>query len=57
MRWRIFPFLFEVLDGEPRLNWEHDDLAWVAPEEIGAYGTMGWLPQVYFSLEAAARKP
>jgi len=54
--WRIHPFLFEVLEGEPRLNWEHDELTWVAPAAIGAYGTMHWLSPVYFSLEATARR-
>ena len=54
--WRIHPFLFEVLAGEPRLNWEHDDLTWVEPAAIGAYGTMHWLTPVYFSLETIARR-
>jgi diadenosine tetraphosphate (Ap4A) HIT family hydrolase/8-oxo-dGTP pyrophosphatase MutT (NUDIX family) len=54
--WRIHPFLFEVLEGEPRLNWEHDEVAWVHPSEIASYHTLGWLPQVYYSLESLARR-
>jgi diadenosine tetraphosphate (Ap4A) HIT family hydrolase/ADP-ribose pyrophosphatase YjhB (NUDIX family) len=56
MQWRIFPFLFEVLQGEPQLNWEHDAFVWVDPTEISSYGTMHWLPQVYHSLEATTRR-
>ncbi len=55
IRWRIHPFLFEVVEGEPRLNWEHDDLMWVAPEDIASYGTMPWLPPVFYSLQTLAR--
>src|SRR5438270_865084 len=54
--WRIHPFLFEVLEGEPRLNWEHDDIAWVRPSELASYHTLGWLPQVFYNLEALSRR-
>jgi diadenosine tetraphosphate (Ap4A) HIT family hydrolase/8-oxo-dGTP pyrophosphatase MutT (NUDIX family) len=42
--WRIHPFLFEVKDGEPRLNWEHTELAWVHPWEVDAYDTIRSFP-------------
>ncbi|HZT06807.1 MAG TPA: NUDIX domain-containing protein [Chloroflexota bacterium] len=55
IRWRVHPFLFRVLDGEPHLNWEHDELAWVEPRMIPAYRCMPWVGDVYESLDASAR--
>jgi diadenosine tetraphosphate (Ap4A) HIT family hydrolase len=45
-RWRVYPFLFEVVAGEPRLNWEHVDLRWVVPGDVAGFDTVGWLPSV-----------
>ena len=44
--WRIHPFLFDVIDGEPRLNWEHTDLRWVYPGEVFDYETVGSFPEI-----------
>jgi len=33
---RIHPFLFDCLDGEPRLNYENDEARWLTMEEIRA---------------------
>ena len=50
-------FIAEAPPGfEPTLNWEHDDLVWVDPSEIASYHTLGWLPRVYYSLEAIAHR-
>lgn len=46
-RWRIHAFLFEVLGGEPQLNWEHVAKAWVTPAEMAAYDCVRWLPELY----------
>lgn len=50
MRWRIHPFVFEVREGEPTLNWEHVDKAWVHPHEMRAYDCVRWLPDLYAGL-------
>lgn len=55
--WRIHPFLFDVLEGEPRLNWEHTELVWVLPGEVEQYDTVASLPylvQVLMGGEDAA---
>lgn len=44
--WRIHPFLFDLMEGEPRLNWEHSSLAWILPTELGAYECIGSLPEL-----------
>ncbi len=46
-RWRIHAFLFQVLEGEPQLNWEHVAKAWVTPAEMAAYDCVRWLPELY----------
>jgi 8-oxo-dGTP pyrophosphatase MutT (NUDIX family) len=42
-RWRVHAFLLDVLDGEPRLNWEHVDLRWIEPRDLGGLNTIPWL--------------
>jgi ADP-ribose pyrophosphatase YjhB (NUDIX family) len=40
-QWRVHPFLFRV--AEPthiRLNWEHTEMRWVAPEEMRSMKTV-----------------
>ncbi|MBI4492819.1 MAG: NUDIX domain-containing protein [Chloroflexi bacterium] len=44
--WQIHPFLFDLLEGEPRLNWEHTDLAWVLPEQVARYDCVTWLAEL-----------
>jgi 8-oxo-dGTP pyrophosphatase MutT (NUDIX family) len=56
LRWRIHPFAFEVQEGEPTLNWEHVDKAWVRPDEMRAYDCVFWLPDVYAGLASAAAR-
>ena len=48
--WLVYPFLFDLLHGEPRLNWEHQELAWVDPADLGRYNTVAWLPLVYHTV-------
>jgi len=39
--WRVHPFLFEALRPEVvRIDWEHSEFAWLAPEEIGGLETV-----------------
>lgn len=44
--WRIYAFLFDLLESEPTLNWEHTDLAWVHPWEVERYDCVGSLPEL-----------
>jgi len=33
--WRVHPFRFTLVEGkEPRLDWEHVELKWIAPEQL-----------------------
>lgn len=54
LRWRIHPFLFQVLDGEPILSWEHEELAWVAPQEIATRDCVRGLPELLDGLRAGS---
>ena len=45
-RWQVHPFLFDVVDGEPRLNWEHVDLRWIPRSDLASFDMVGWLPRV-----------
>ena len=39
--WRVHPFRLDLAPGvEPRLDWEHVELAWIAPEEIRRMDTV-----------------
>lgn len=52
IEWRVYPFLFPLLAGEPVLNWEHVELAWVEPAALRSYRTVRWLPALYERLRA-----
>ena len=40
-RWQVRPFLFEALRPDAvRIDWEHDEFAWTAPDEIEALETV-----------------
>lgn len=41
--WAVHPFLFEDLGVEVRLDWEHTEYAWIAPEELSGFQTVGGL--------------
>jgi hypothetical protein len=48
--WTIHPFLFEVGDEEPRLDWEHTEFAWVEPKELSGYDTVPGFQKVLGTL-------
>jgi len=48
--WVVHPFLFDDLGVEVALDWEHTQLAWIEPIELGAYDTVIGLRR---TLEAA----
>ncbi len=55
--WVVHPFLFDIEDpGAIRLDWEHLELNWAAPEEVGGYATVPSLAEALAScLEAEER--
>jgi diadenosine tetraphosphate (Ap4A) HIT family hydrolase/8-oxo-dGTP pyrophosphatase MutT (NUDIX family) len=55
--WLVYPFLFDLLEGEPRLNWEHQDLAWIDPRDLPRYDTVPWLELVYRSVATDGPAP
>lgn len=44
--WRVHPFLFSTHTPQHiRLDWENDDLLWIAPDDIGQFPTVPALAQ------------
>ncbi len=40
-KWIVHPFRFEVLEpGKIRIDWEHTEAKWIAPEDIGRHHTV-----------------
>jgi 8-oxo-dGTP pyrophosphatase MutT (NUDIX family) len=50
----VHPFLFSARRSDVRLDWEHSELRWVAPQEIGSYPTVPKLAQVWSALSSPA---
>lgn len=49
--WEVHPVLAELAAGpEPRLDWEHAEARWFAPDEVGKLDTV---PRLADALEAA----
>jgi 8-oxo-dGTP diphosphatase len=47
-RWVVHPFLFRIKDREKvRLDWEHQEMKWIAPGDIGRYETVPGLAEVF----------
>ena len=45
-RWVVHPYLFHIADRERiRIDWEHQDLKWIKPREIGEYETVPMLKE------------
>ena len=52
-RWVVHPYLFHVKDpGRVRIDWEHRELKWVLPEEIGQHETVPMLKEAYGRVRA-----
>lgn len=55
--WVVHPFLFDIEDpGAIRLDWEHLELNWVAPEEVGSYATVPSLAEALASCRGAEER-
>ncbi len=45
-RWIVHPFLFQIKDrSKIRIDWEHKEVRWIAPEDIGGYETVPMLKE------------
>jgi 8-oxo-dGTP pyrophosphatase MutT (NUDIX family) len=47
VRWVVYPFLFQIKDrSKIRIDWEHSEQRWIAPDEIDDYQTVPMLKEV-----------
>jgi len=44
--WSVHPFLFDITDTRIELDWEHERLEWVSPEDVARYPTVPGLQKV-----------
>jgi 8-oxo-dGTP pyrophosphatase MutT (NUDIX family) len=49
--WRVHAFHFESRSDEVILNWEHDSVVWLAPEQLGTLRTVQWLGSILSAVE------
>ena len=41
IRWAVYPYLFHVNDRRKiKIDWEHTEIRWIKPEEVGNYQTV-----------------
>lgn len=46
VRWMVYPFLFRIKERDKvRIDWEHSDKCWIAPDEIDDYPTVPMLKE------------
>ena len=46
VRWVVHPYLFHVKDRDKiQIDWEHKEIRWIAPEDIGNYETVPMLKE------------
>ena len=46
VRWMVYPFLFRTKERDKiRIDWEHSDKRWIAPDEIDNYQTVPMLKE------------
>ena len=48
--WCVHAFLFDVKDRSVRIDWEHQSLEWVAPEDVAKYRTVPGLREIVCKL-------
>ena len=47
LKWVVHPYLFHVRDkSKIRIDWEHTDLKWIKPADIGKFDTVPGLKEV-----------
>jgi len=55
VRWMVHPYLFHVRERDRiRTDWEHTEVKWIAPQEIGDYPTV---PRLKETLERVYPPP
>ena len=52
--WVIYPFLFDTLSPDLRLDWEHDEYRWIDASELVSMDVVPWVLTVWASLDEAA---
>jgi 8-oxo-dGTP pyrophosphatase MutT (NUDIX family) len=46
VRWLVHPYLFHIKDrNKIKIDWEHKEVRWIKPQEIGNYQTVPMLPE------------
>ena len=46
VRWVVHPYLFHIKDRRKvRIDWEHKDTKWIAPEDLGKFETVPMLKE------------
>ena len=46
IKWVVHPFLFQVREtGKIKMNWEHQEIRWIDPEDINDYETVPLLKE------------
>ncbi|HEX7734069.1 MAG TPA: NUDIX domain-containing protein [Ktedonobacteraceae bacterium] len=51
-RWLVHPFLGEVLEPEAiKLDWEAEEMRWIAPAELASYETVPKLHEAFLSAQ------
>ena len=46
VRWVVHPYLFHIKDRHKiQIDWEHKEIRWIAPEDIGNYDTVPMLKE------------
>ncbi len=47
VRWLVHPYLFHIKDrGKVKIDWEHKETKWIAPEDLGKFETVPMLREV-----------
>ena len=46
VKWMVHPYLFHIKDrGKIKIDWEHKEMKWIAPKDIGNYQTVPMLKE------------
>ena len=46
IKWRVHPYLFRIKDKDKiKLDWEHTEIKWIDPQELGKYQTVPQLEE------------
>ncbi len=47
VKWVVYPYLFRIKErSKVRIDWEHKEIKWIKPEEIGNYQTVPQLKEM-----------